>query len=269
MNIEMILKSDVLDIIFENRNKDYGAYMLRKFYANRLLQSIGIMLLAVIILSAFTFLPASKDNEIKFDEITLGTIPLPTIKEKKKELPKQPTKNEMGAQKKNAGTPIITANKEVIDSIQTTDPTERTGPITISAGIGNGIIASPGILEGPPASPVVEASAIIMDVTKPIANPDVMPQYPGGISALRKFLERNLQNPRELEEGEKISVKVTFVVGYDGKLKSFNLTEDGGEEFNKEVLRVLKRMSSWIPGKSKGQNVSVYYTIPVKFLQED
>ncbi|MEO6233382.1 MAG: energy transducer TonB [Ferruginibacter sp.] len=268
MNIEMILKSDVLDIIFENRNKDYGAYMLRKFYANRLLQSIGIMLLGVIILSAFTFLPAPKDNEIKFDEITLGTVPLPTIIEKKKELPKQPVKSEIGAQKKNAGTPIITANKDVVDSIQTIDPAERTGPITISAGIGNGIIASPGILEGPPA-PAVEAPAVITDVTKPISNPDVMPQYPGGISALRKFLERNLQNPRDLEDGEKVSVKITFVVGYDGKLKTFNVTEDGGEVFNNEVLRVLKRMPSWIPGKAKGQNVSVYYTIPVKFIPQD
>ncbi len=268
MNIEMILKSDVLDIIFENRNKDYGAYMLRKFYANRLMQSIGIMLLAVIILSASTFLPPSKDNKIKFEEIIMGSIPPPIILEKKPEKPKQPVKSELASQKKSAGTPIIVDKKEVADSILTTDPAERTGAIAISSGTGNGIIASPGIIEAPPA-PVVTAPAVVMDVTKPISNPDVMPQYPGGMSALRKFLERNLQNPRDLEDGEKVSVKVTFVVGYDGKLKSFNLAEDGGEVFNNEVLRVLKRMPAWIPGKSKGQNVSVYYTIPVKFMQED
>jgi protein TonB len=41
--------------------------------------------------------------------------------------------------------------------------------------------------------------------------------------------------------------------------------EDGGYVFNNEVIRVLKKMREWIPGKSNGQNVSVYYTIPVKF----
>ena len=60
MKTELILKSDVLDIIFENRNKAYGAYYLRKFYNNRLFKSLGIMLAGVIILSAFTFLPKNE-----------------------------------------------------------------------------------------------------------------------------------------------------------------------------------------------------------------
>ena len=55
-------------------------------------------------------------------------------------------------------------------------------------------------------------------------------------------------------------------MGYDGKLKSFTTVQDGGEEFNKEVIRVLKKMPEWEPGKTKGQNVSVYYVIPVKFV---
>ena len=66
-----------------------------------------------------------------------------------------------------------------------------------------------------------------------------------------------------------MSVKVTFVVGYEGKLKGFKITEDGGEVFNKEVIRVLKKMPDWIPGKANGENVSVYYTIPVKFTGAD
>jgi protein TonB len=69
-----------------------------------------------------------------------------------------------------------------------------------------------------------------------------------------------------MEEGEVVSVKMKFVVGYDGKLKGFETIQDGGEDFNKEVLRVLKKMPEWEPGKSNGQNVSVYYTIPVKFV---
>ena len=93
-----------------------------------------------------------------------------------------------------------------------------------------------------------------------------MPSYPGGMDALKRFLQKNLTNPRDLEEGEMVSVKIRFVVGYDGKLKSFTTVQDGGEEFNKEVVRVLKKMPEWVPGKTKGQNVSVYYVIPVKFV---
>ena len=59
------------------------------------------------------------------------------------------------------------------------------------------------------------------------------------------------------------------MVGYDGKLKSFETIEDGGRAFNNEVIRVLKRMPEWIPGRSNGENVSVYYTIPVKFKAAD
>jgi protein TonB len=95
---------------------------------------------------------------------------------------------------------------------------------------------------------------------------EVMPEFPGGIEALRKFLERNLRNPRDLESGENISVKIRFIVGYDGNLKGFETVEDGGSEFNEEVIRVLKKMPTWRAGKTKGEEVSVYYTIPVKFL---
>ena len=56
------------------------------------------------------------------------------------------------------------------------------------------------------------------------------------------------------------------MVGYDGVLKGFETVEDGGKAFNQEVIRVLKKMPTWIPGKTSGENVSVYYTIPVKFV---
>ena len=106
-------------------------------------------------------------------------------------------------------------------------------------------------------------------MTQPIENPDIEPAYPGGINALRKFLERNLVNPIAMEKDEMVAVNVKFVVGYDGKLQQFIVVKDGGEIFNKEVIRVLKKMPQWIPGKSKGQNVAVYFTIPVKFIPAD
>ena len=89
------------------------------------------------------------------------------------------------------------------------------------------------------------------------------------MAAFRKFLEINLKNPQDLEEGEKIAVKIKFIVGYDGKLKGFETVEDGGIAFNNEVIRVLKKMPIWIPGKMSGESVSVYYTVPVRFEAEN
>ena len=65
-----------------------------------------------------------------------------------------------------------------------------------------------------------------------------------------------------------ISVKVKFVVNYNGRLEAFNVLESGGYIFDNEVLRVLRKMPLWIPGKSNGENVSVYYTVPVKFTSD-
>ena len=96
-----------------------------------------------------------------------------------------------------------------------------------------------------------------------------MPSYRGGMDALRKFLVRNLENPRDMKEGEVANVKVKFVVGSNGELQSFLTVQDGGNEFNREVMRVLKKMPNWVPGKSKGQNVSVFYTIAIKFISAD
>ena len=101
----------------------------------------------------------------------------------------------------------------------------------------------------------------------PLDIAEIMPQYPGGINALLDYLKKNLRSPQDIE-GEEVSVKVKFVVNYNGKLESFDVIKSGGIAFDNEVLRVLKKMPLWIPGKSKGENVSVYYLVPVKFTSE-
>jgi protein TonB len=59
------------------------------------------------------------------------------------------------------------------------------------------------------------------------------------------------------------------VVGFDGKLQRFAVVKDGGDIFNREVIRVLKKMPDWVPGKSGGENVAVNFTIPIKFVPAD
>jgi len=280
MNNETILKSDVLDILFDKRNKAYGAYNLRKFYNNRLIKSLAVMLTGVVVLSAFTFLPKKEKPILGIDNegLMVHTIKLPEEplkKEKPKELPKNEVKQQVD-QTKFTSNPIITKDKDKTDTLKIiTDNTvisnlnvtiPSTGgpsspPIVILSGGGEGG-------DGGVSKPTPE---LIVDLTKMYKDGevDIMPSYPGGMDALRKFLERNLENPRDMEEGEVANVKVKFVVGSNGELQSFVTVQDGGDEFNREVMRVLKKMPNWVPGKSKGQNVSVFYTIPIKFISAD
>ena len=269
MNSEKILKSDVLDILFEKRNKTYGAYTLRKFYNARLLKSMGIMLLIVTAFSAFTFLPEVKDEEKMYviQDPFFGQVPPPVKPPEVKPKIEKPSVVKPVSTAKLLSKILFVNNKDSTDllvdlkdlSIGSSTKIVMDGgnPLIGGAGYGNNVT-----LNVKPAEPMV-------DNITPLENAEIMPSYPGGTAALRKFLERNLGNPRNLESGELISVKIKVVVGYDGKLKNFELVQDGGNEFNNEVIRVLKKMPAWLPGKSKGQNVSVYYTIPVKFVSED
>jgi periplasmic protein TonB len=273
MKTELILKSDILDIVFENRNKAYGAYDLRKFYDNRLKKSLGVMVLMVVVFSAFAFIPDKKiaKADIIF-ETTLAKIPVAEKKEAIKENKEKPAEKQQPVSTKKApSNVVITEHPDPKDSLQIIKDNDNIGKVNLTVPGGG----DPGIIIPTPSdgfggtgtSPEPPAPAVDVNTVRETA--EIMPSYPGGIEALKRFLQRNLTNPRDMEAGEMISVRMKFVVGYDGKLKGFETVQDGGEEFNKEVIRVLKKMPNWVPGKSNGQNVSVYYTIPVKFVVGD
>lgn len=266
------MKSDILDILFENRNKAYGAYDLRKFYTHRLKTALGFMMLISFFISAFTFLP-EKSNRVIERIYNIPDTKLPTIKEKlkeqvkKTEIAKTETKATPVNQAKLVSKVVVVRSTEKTDTIKTIENNTVIGSINIGNNNLGPVFIQPVIPET--GNGVVTTPKIDNTIPLDVGKVDEPPTYPGGMDALRKFLERNLNNPQELENGESVSVKMKFVVGYNGKLQSFTTILDGGEAFNKEVVRVLKKMPEWIPGKANGENVSVYYTIPVKFVSLD
>jgi len=277
MNNETILKSDVLDILFDKRNKAYGAYNLRKFYNNRLIKSLAVMLTGVVVLSAFTFLPKKEKPILGIDNegLMVHTIKLPEKplkKEKPKELPKNEVKQQPVEQRifvnniQITKAPTVDTINTLIDGIvistvNVTVPSTGGSPTPVLL---VPVVTGDGVGIKPKPQPDLDVSKTFTE-----NEVEVMPSYPGGMDALRKFLVRNLENPRDMKEGEVANVKVKFVVGSNGELQSFVTVQDGGNEFNREVMRVLKKMPNWVPGKSKGQNVSVFYTIPIKFISAD
>lgn len=271
MRIDQILSADVLDLLFDNRNKAYGAYDLRKFYKDRLVKSMAITFLAVGLVSVLVF--SAKNEEILvFDVPDLQTSayvlaePVPVTPP-----PVQPPQRQTqkAAAEKFIDNIVITKDEASVDRL-----VKNLDLVAIS---NQTVIGDPGVKpivgidlgDKKKPGPVIAAIPVVkkIDVETPRLTAEVMPSYPGGLEALKRFLERNLNNPQDLEQGRMVSVKIRFIVGYDGKLKGFETVEDGGEAFNEEVIRVLKKMKDWIPGKSNGENVSVYYIIPVKFME--
>ena len=93
-----------------------------------------------------------------------------------------------------------------------------------------------------------------------------MPGYPGGESALKAFLTRNIHYPKEvLQQGIEGKVYVSFVINEAGEPTDFKIAKSVHPALDKEALRVVKLMDNWIPGEIKNKKVSVPLTVPINF----
>jgi protein TonB len=91
-------------------------------------------------------------------------------------------------------------------------------------------------------------------------------QFPGGREAFAKFLTKYLITPGELEAGEKKVVVVRFMVDADGTISKTEVLQSDGDDYSKEVIRVLAKMPKWIPAMQNGTKVATWFTQPVSFI---
>jgi periplasmic protein TonB len=271
MTSQQILKADLLDILFENRNKEYGAYKLRREYPSHLKKAVGIMLLFVSALFMFSMIkPPSVQTNRPGTDTTI--VELENIKEnipKKQEQPQQErTVEKAPPTKENPIFKIIDdklITKPISENVDTSDI--ATGPVNSPGNGGEGYVAgkedpktliTPVVEPTPPVEPeIYDASAV-----------NELPQFPGGDDAWMKYLQRMLRVPDDMEEGERKTVKVKFVVNADGDVTDAVIIQTAGNTFDREVLRVINRMPKWKPGKQRGRPVAVYFTQPVTFTAQ-
>ncbi|GAA4336497.1 TonB family protein [Flaviaesturariibacter amylovorans] len=261
-----ILRASLLDILFERRNKQYGAYTLRKYYPRRL--SVALLVTfgsvaAVVLLSAF-LRPAEFRNATAFfdDSVVINPVHLPeeTIEPPK---PIEPQKAQAQTATVHATSRIVfTPNESDVpreQDLALADPGTETRAGLPSDGTAQAPLVGTGTIEGAPApEKPVEAAAP--------AGPTMAPSFPGGMPAWMRFLQVNLREPSGLEPGEKRTVRVRFWVGEDGNVSRFEIDQSGGAEYDAEVLRVLKRMGRWNPALQNGRPVATSFVQPVTFL---
>ncbi len=266
MTSQEILKASLIDIVFDNRNKAYGAYTLRKQYPQRLGIALGIALSSVILilLLAPSFkqddsVPRPSGEEYELTSVVLP--PPPEIPEPEIQTPPASRQQPVAQVRHTDQFRIVTATTNVLP----TDDDLRNrniGLVNIDGPLPQGPLPSLPLPQGGGTGPATSTPG----PEKPAEAVSRAARFPGGMEAWTKFLNRHLRTPDELEPGEKKTVLIRFQVGPDGTVTNFEVIQSGGSRFDNEVIRVLKKMPKWEPAMQQGVFIPVSFTQPVTFV---
>jgi protein TonB len=265
MTSNEILKADLLDILFDQRNKTYGAYSLRKQYNRSLTLSLAISLSTGLLLFFLIKTNATSSFIDKIDDpgVIVRTLPVtPDLKKPEPVIPKNTQPAQQARQEKFTTYKIM---KDILVPKTVPDLTSLRDAIISNFAISG---TAAGII------PVVKdtVSGNGMNATKKnnAAEPfQREPEFPGGTQAWKNFLRKNLIPPGELEPGDKKTVVVRFLVDTDGAVTGFEVTQSGGREYDSEVIRVLKKMPKWKPAIQNGEPAPRAFTQPVTFIGQE
>jgi len=269
-----LIDSGWVNLVFENKNKAYGAYQLRQETGKRNLYSIAIMAGIGITIAIVVAVVGVVQNAMKQDVAIETDVELSKLAQKKeaKVERKEPVKVEVEqkvVEKVKSSVkftaPEIKKDEEVKpeDEIKSQDDLAKT-----NTAIGTFDVKGNDEAEGE----VLKAKEVIADEkpkeeeTKVFDVVEQMPEFPGGQAALLKWIGDHIKYPAVAEEnGIQGRVVCTFVVERDGSVTDVQVARSIDPSLDKEAIRVLKQMPRWNPGKQNGSSVRVKYTVPVTF----
>lgn len=266
-----------VDMVFADRNREYGAYKLRKQTSKRNILSILIMLaLAAIFASIIgiqAIVEANKPKVAVTNAVELSKLSQKKKKakvEKKKEPVKQEQKEEVKQVKSSVKftAPVIKRDEDVKpeDEMKSQNDLNNSktaiGAFNVQGNDEGGAVlkATQTIITQEPPKHEEVATSKVFDVV------EQMPSFPGGNSALMQYLANNIKYPVVAQEnGVQGRVVVSFVVERDGSITDVNVVRGVDPSLDREAQRVVRSMPRWNPGKQNGQAVRVKYNVPVSF----
>jgi protein TonB len=267
-----MLNADPLDILFENRNKSYGAYPLRKYYNRRLYISMGVTLSLVILSSSAYLYFQSGVRMISIPQavpdVYIGTVDMnppvkPVLPPAAPLAPRPPASIEFKTPVLVADPPVAPHPMATIEELNNASIglTTTDGTPGNSGAQNNG---NPGTGTGLKTADSAETKPEILEWA------EVMPEFPGGMEALKRYLQKNLRMPEnDLEPGARIRVIARFIVDQDGRVRNIEITQPADAVFNAEVNRVISKMPDWKPGIQNHRHVAVYFNLPVNFVNAE
>ena len=266
------------DLVFEGKNKDFGAYELRKNSPKR--HNLAMIAVVVFIVAVFACSllvsqitkEEEKPKETKSQE--LATLVEETVEEDIEEIEQiEMPPEEVAKPEEVLNTEKVTEIAVVPDD-QVTEPpksNEELQQSTTAAGIDNvdgGVddiintemhTKNVVIEETPPPPPPADDNKIFDSVEQE-------PQFPGGQTALLKYIADHIKDPTAAQEnGIQGRVTVQFVVTKNGSVGQVRVVRGKDPDLDKEAVRVVKSLPKFTPGKMNGHPVNVWYTVPITF----
>jgi periplasmic protein TonB len=241
------------DFLFQNRNKTYGAYLLRKRYNKQLVLSTLFTVAFFVLVAVISFLIVNRpEPDLKESPYFSEYLPQPTVNIIQPDEALLPELKKL--EKKAAYTApqvVFNADEQELSDLNTdADPADTTTNGTNANGSSNGVLDGSG----------VDDDAIYTYVQEP-------PAFPGGDLARKSFIQRNLKYP-QLALQNKIQgiVYASFVVEKDGSITSIKILQGIGAGCDDEALRVVRLMPKWKAGKRQGHEVRVQLIMPLNFI---
>ncbi|HSK13140.1 MAG TPA: TonB family protein, partial [Phnomibacter sp.] len=263
MDVNKILNAELLDIIFDGRNKEYGAYELRKSYNKRL----TIALVAMAILSALIFISVLVADQVKKNKTAIAEVQdvqLTEVKERNEPppppppppppKPPEPPKVEIA----KFTPPKIVKDEEVkedekppeIEKIQEA----KIGTINQEGTKDIGIVAPP--VESKSVAEVVAPKVVEEDYNKVFTKVENPAEFPGGQSEWTRYLQKNLRYPdNAIDNGTQGVVRVQFIVDREGNISEVQALNDPGDGLAEEAVRIIKKGPKWKPAEQNGRKV--------------
>jgi len=257
------------DIVFEGRNREYGAYLLRKLYTQNLWRGLVTAIALFLLLLSIPLIATKLQPEVivppviapKGPELTIIEVELPDIA---KPVTPPPAEVAPPPAPTKAPTTQFTVPKIVRQTENVTDIPEQSDLSKTNIGTkttdgdpnANLFVPSTGTVggTGTAAEPIVY----------PVA--DEMPEFPGGELAMKKFLANNIEFPALAQRsGLEGMVILSFIVNQNGDISNIQVLKTLGAGTEAEAIRVLKKMPQWKPGKNNGIPVNVRFTLPIRF----
>jgi len=266
MEANKILSADILDLVFEDRNKDYGAYQLRKTYNKRIVQALIITASVALLALLGSFIANkldSSNDETKFKEVVIQQLQeeKPDIPPPPPPKPPDPPKIEMT----KFTPPKIVKDEEVQEPPPEQKELEKTKiDVQSQEGIKDDNIAAPVDLDQ--GKQIIEVQK--EDENKIFEKVEVEASFPGAEGAWKKFLERNLNPSTPVDNGAPegtYTVYVQFVVSKDGSISDVKALTNHGYGMEQEAIRVIKKGPAWNPAVQNGRKVNAYRKQPITF----
>ena len=268
-----------VDMVFAGKNKEYGAYQLRKGTSGRNIKALLILIIAAALVGGFLDWKVIEQKQAEEQQAYMEAMELAKLqeqakKEKKKPEPIKPKVEQkkeipVARETQKFTAPVIKKDELVKEENQVkqmdqlddkvavgTENKEGVKDRTVEAVRNDIAVAAP----PPPPAPKPEVANKVFDVV------EEMPSFPGGQGALMAFLSSNIKYPVVAQEnGVQGRVIVGFVVEKDGSISDVKVMRSVDPSLDREAQRVVKAMPKWKPGKQNGSAVRVKYTVPVVF----